>query len=325
MMSTDALGGPLLRSVSRSFYLSIRILPAAIRAPIGLAYLLARTSDTIADSADAPAETRLKHLAAFQQMAATRRRDATDVATLQQEIRPADPAEQRLLEQLPGCLDWLAAIDAPARAEVISVLEKIIHGQSLDIQRFPAAHAGSKITALQTAAELDEYTYLVAGCVGEFWTRVCLLRLPESSRLPAEELRRIGANFGKGLQLVNILRDLPADLRAGRCYLPAEELRAAGVSPGELLERPAAAQAIFEAWREKGLALLEDGRRYICSIRGARLRAACYLPWTLGVQTLDLIGASYPLTSPVRIKVPRSAVRRALLHAPLAAFFDGAL
>ena len=53
-MNTAELGGPLLKSVSRSFYLTIRILPARLQAPIGLAYLLARASDTIADTADAP-------------------------------------------------------------------------------------------------------------------------------------------------------------------------------------------------------------------------------------------------------------------------------
>ena len=36
----------LLRPVSRSFYLSIRLLPRALRQPVALAYLLARTSDT---------------------------------------------------------------------------------------------------------------------------------------------------------------------------------------------------------------------------------------------------------------------------------------
>ena len=38
-MSGDLLGN-LLRQVSRSFYLSLAILPSALREPIGLAYLL---------------------------------------------------------------------------------------------------------------------------------------------------------------------------------------------------------------------------------------------------------------------------------------------
>src|SRR3989442_1137444 len=65
---TGDLGGALLASVSRSFYLSIKALPRDVRAPIGLAYLLARATDTIADSANASAAVRLKHLNAMRDM-----------------------------------------------------------------------------------------------------------------------------------------------------------------------------------------------------------------------------------------------------------------
>ncbi|MCI0869448.1 MAG: squalene/phytoene synthase family protein, partial [Chloroflexi bacterium] len=40
----------LLKGVSRSFYLTLRVLPGGIREPVGLAYLLARAADTIADT-----------------------------------------------------------------------------------------------------------------------------------------------------------------------------------------------------------------------------------------------------------------------------------
>src|ERR1044071_8667924 len=49
----------LLKSVSRSFYLSLRILPSDMRAPISLGYLLCRAADTIADSDAVPVEARL--------------------------------------------------------------------------------------------------------------------------------------------------------------------------------------------------------------------------------------------------------------------------
>ena len=118
-------------------------------------------------------------------------------------------------------------------------MEKIIRGQTLDLQRFPKSGG---VIALQTAAELDEYTYLVAGCVGEFWTRICLAHLPRYARESESELLRLGANYGKGLQLVNILRDIPADRRAGRCYLPEEELRAADSTPAK------PAREVFDRW-----------------------------------------------------------------------------
>src|SRR5258707_13271546 len=51
--------GPLLKGVSRSFYLTLRVLPAGMRDPIGLAYLLARAADTIADTSLISPEQRL--------------------------------------------------------------------------------------------------------------------------------------------------------------------------------------------------------------------------------------------------------------------------
>ena len=308
-MNTADLGGPLLKSVSRSFYLTIRILPARIQAPIGLAYLLARASDTIADTAEASEPVRLHHLAAFGKMI----RDGTSegLPELQREIQPPDPGERELIAKLDRCFAWLVTLPESDRREIAGVLEKIIRGQTLDLQRFPK---GDGVIALQTAAELDEYTYLVAGCVGEFWTRICLAHLPQYSRASESELLRLGVNYGKGLQLVNILRDIPADRRAGRCYLPADELRAANSTPAK------PAREVFDRWHQRAVEHLEDGRRYLAALRPARLRIGCFLPWYLGVETLRLLNERPPLETEEKIKVPRSTVRAALLRAPLVAF-----
>ena len=313
-MNTADLGGPLLKAVSRSFYLTIRILPARLQAPIGLAYLLARASDTIADTAEAPEPVRLRHLAAFGEM--IRADTSAGLPELQREIQPPDIGERELITRLDRCLAWLASLPENDRREIADVMEKIIRGQTLDLQRFPK---GGGVIALQTAAELDEYTYLVAGCVGEFWTRVCIHHLPQYARESEAELLRIGVNYGKGLQLVNILRDIPADRRAGRCYLPADELRATNSTP----ETPS--REVFDRWHLRAVAHLEDGRRYIAAMRPARLRVGCFLPWYLGVETLRLLSERPPLETEEKIKVPRSTVRAALLRAPLIAFSNRAL
>ena len=52
----------LLRDVSRSFYLTLKLLPGSIREQIGLAYLLARATDTIADTGAVSVEERLAAL-----------------------------------------------------------------------------------------------------------------------------------------------------------------------------------------------------------------------------------------------------------------------
>ena len=62
----------LLKGVSRSFYLTIRAMPPGLRRPIGLAYLLARASDTIADTAATPVAIRTECLRAFGQTIASK-------------------------------------------------------------------------------------------------------------------------------------------------------------------------------------------------------------------------------------------------------------
>src|SRR5262249_60616877 len=121
------------------------------------------------------------------------------------------------------------------RDDVRAVLEKITHGQMLDLHRFDNP---SQVRALQSAAELDEYTYLVAGCVGEFWTRLCFRHLRDFASLIQDEMLALGRRYGMGLQLINVLRDAGGDLRAGRSYFPEDGLRAIGLRPCQILCRP---------------------------------------------------------------------------------------
>src|SRR5437762_4247206 len=166
--SVRRLQTAILRSVSRSFYLSIRFLPAPLRDPVALAYLLARTTDTVADtpriSGTLRAET-LQTLSKAIQGTASRSVVVDLVASfapLQQHT-----AERTLVESLPDCLEWLDHLTSADHKEIRALLEKITQGQMLDLQRFDNP---DEIRALRTVADLDEYTYLVAACVGVFWT-----------------------------------------------------------------------------------------------------------------------------------------------------------
>ena len=78
--------------------------------------------------------------------------------------------------------------------------------------------------ALEDQAALDDYTYYAAGCVGEFWTAVTAAHVPALQPLLAPELLARGVALGRCLQLVNVVRDAAADLRAGRCYWPRAAL-----------------------------------------------------------------------------------------------------
>ena len=304
----------LLAAVSRSFYLTIRVLPPSVRGPVALAYLLARTSDTVADSAGAPPEVRLELL--HQMGEAVRARGPLPDFTALIPLVP-DPAERVLLEQAGALWALLEATPPEDREEIAWVLEEILRGQKLDLTRFGQGTTGD-IRALVTAQELEDYTYSVAGCVGEFWTRLCCRHLSGyAPGIGVEELSKLGASFGKGLQLVNILRDAPADLANGRCYFPAEEL--GRTEPGALRTAPELARPVCDRWMARARAHLDDGLRYLQAVRPWRLRLACFLPWALGVRTLALLEIHRPLETAHRVKVARGEVRRLLFLGGVAA------
>ncbi len=301
---------PLLRGVSRSFYLSIRLLPPTLRQPIGVAYLLARTSDTIADSTDLPGEARLQSLRTFVELiegsvpAARADELARVLAPLQR-----DDNERGLLAALPACLGLLNDLTQADQADTRALLRLITQGQSLDVERFETSTSGG---ALQTVSQLDEYTYLVAGSVGEFWTRLCFRHVPHFAELPEGEMRELGRSYGMGLQLVNILRDAGADLRAGRCYFPSDELAAAGLAPQDIATRPLLFALVRDRWLAKAQHGLAQGMRYANAVRGRRLRAAGVLPALIGARTLALLRLAGADALSHTVKVPRLEVRAIL-------------
>ncbi len=318
-MAEDLTSG-VLRDVSRSFYLTIRVLPQAMREPVGLAYLLARASDTLADSAHAPAAQRMEWLRQFEKVIA-----GEESAAFSPEAETDHPGERVLLERLPECVARQRALAPADREAVRQVLHHIIAGQTLDVERFgqsnppnpplersDASRCIPRAGALPDAVALERYTYLVAGCVGEFWTETAFRHVRDYSRSDPAELRRLGVEFGQGLQLVNILRDLREDLQNHRCYLPADALAAAGLSPAEALRQPERAGPVVEQWLARAEGLLASGAEYVGAVRPRRLRLAVFLPWYLGVKTLALLRKCPALTTTKRVKVSRADVRRAL-------------
>lgn len=314
-MPGSDLTAALLRRVSRSFYLSLAVLPASVRPTIGLAYLFARASDTIADTRLIDRASRISHLEALR--AALAGGSSSTVAGTPAASQ-ALPAERRLLERLPDCLAAYRALPPADRARVHAVLDTIIAGQIQDLRVFPGEDEG-KVAALETREDLDRYTYLVAGCVGEFWTEVHVAHRPRLARWDLPRMRGLGARFGKGLQLTNVLRDVPRDLRQGRCYLPRQDLARWGLEPHDLLDpgRAPAARPLLTEWLNIALDHYEAGWQYTFAIprREARMRLACAWPLLIGLRTLDLLVASPNWLDPaITLKVPRVRVYGLMAH-----------
>ncbi|HEY5779451.1 MAG TPA: squalene/phytoene synthase family protein [Terrimicrobiaceae bacterium] len=246
-LETSPIDWPLLKRVSRSFYLTLRFLPSPVRESIALAYLVARLSDTLADGAETE-------------------------------------GEEDLLARREEIAGWLS--NSPDRLEIENVWSTIRQGQRFDQNRFSRPDA----TPLDEQ-ELDLYAYMVAGCVGEFWTRLCEKKIPGFASLDPAKMTDLGIRFGKGLQLVNILRDRQADATKGRIYVPA---------------------ARFYSVLADARAHLRGARQYVSALRNYRLRVACALPLYLAYETLHLVERN-PLEP--RIKVPRYRVWVLLLRA----------
>jgi farnesyl-diphosphate farnesyltransferase len=305
----------------------MRLLPAPVRSQISLAYLLARTSDTIADTELVDVQFRLQTLAALR--ARILGRDGAPLSLKQLSKNQGSPAERILLERAEDTLRLLLALNEADLRLVRHVLEVIISGQELDLQRFGSPTAG-QIIALETEEELMDYTFRVAGCVGEFWTQMCAAHLWPNAKLDNDSLMRNGVRFGKGLQLVNILRDLPRDLRQGRCYMPIQSLKAAGLAPRDLLS--AQNESRFRPVYDPLLAIAEGhlaaGWEYIRALpRGqVRLRLGCASPVLIGVRTLRLLRHENVLDDTRRLKVSRKEVHflrlRSLVLLPFARAWD---
>lgn len=309
----------LLRQTSRSFYLTLRVLPRGVRPQIGLAYLLARTTDTVADTEIIPLEDRLRGLEELHARILGSVGGPLDLGGLARQ--QGSPAERMLLDKVEDSLAALNDLSAFDRQLVREVLDTITGGQELDLRRFHGAST-ENIIPLRTDAELDDYTYRVAGCVGEFWTKMCQAHLFPDAHLNEARFMTDAIRFGKGLQLVNVLRDLPVDLRKGRCYLPLEQLAEASLKPVDLL-RPSA-MANFQPFYHRYLDLagshLAAGWCYTnCIPRGQmRVRLACAWPILIGLETLKRLRAENVLDPEHRVKISRAEVRRLFMKSVLA-------
>ncbi len=312
----------LLETTSRSFYPTLKYLPKKTRGQTGLLYLLARVADTIADSKVGETEILLQHLKAYNEVVQGRSDTLPNLQALA-DVQ-ANEHEAELLRNVPAVVEGLSVYSAEDQSRMLECLDIIVGGQIMDLERFGPANEGGEISALKNDEELDDYTFRVAGCVGVFWTKMSLAHL---MKLPPNEealFMERGVRFGKALQMINILRDIPEDLRFGRCYIPEEALRDIGMTPDMMVDdsnldtfRP-----LYNRYLDLTNEHLEAATAYIGMIPETqfRLKASCMLPVLVGQRTVTLLRDGNILNSDERIKVTRDEMKtygRKLLRALL--------
>lgn len=312
----------LLRDVSRSFYLTLRVLPRPVRRQIGIAYLLARATDTIADTNLIALSVRLETLQRLRARIMGQKNPALDLGKLAD--KQGTLGERALLKRLEEALHLLESLSDSDRGLVQEVLQTITSGQELDLQRFAQA-SSTNIVALKVDEELDDYTYRVAGCVGEFWTKMCLAHLRFPAGLNQAALIENGIQFGKGLQLVNILRDISADILQGRCYVPESVLAEARLLPAELAipSKIDRFRPIHDQYLDRAHTFLDAGWMYTNTLPFSwiKVRLACAWPILIGARTIHALRQSNPLDGARRVKVTRGQVKKIMASTVIACPF----
>jgi 15-cis-phytoene synthase len=193
-MSLVGLASRVTRKSRSNFYYAFLALPRARREALYAVYAFCRTVDDIADLGTDPAAQRAG-------LAAWRR----DIAHCY-----ADGAvpEHPIARQLATAVRRFALPRA--------ALEAIVEGCEMDLER----------ASYETIEDLLPYCYRVASAVG-----LCCIEIFGYTDARA---RDYAVSLGTALQLTNIIRDVGADARNGRVYVPLQDLRSFGVSPDDL-------------------------------------------------------------------------------------------
>jgi farnesyl-diphosphate farnesyltransferase len=209
----------LLQKTSRTFALTIPLLPEPLQTEVATAYLLFRIIDTFEDATLWNASRRQKALALFVRLMEGEETSAIHETTAQWlEDPPLDHAGYlELLAAAPHVIEWYRQLRPAAGAALRRHVVRSARGMIDVVARTDA----SGLMHLETLQELRDYCFVVAGVVGQMLTELFLIQCP-SLAVVAEDLRARAVEFGEGLQLVNILKDVRSDAAEGRAYLPRQ-------------------------------------------------------------------------------------------------------
>ena len=313
----------ILEGTSRSFYLSLKELPREIRKQVSLLYMLARTSDTIADSEGGEPGDLLQALESYNEFTQGNSEEAPDLEELSE--FQSNISEGLLLKNVGKVASNISQFSESDQESIRNCLGIIIGGQILDLKRFSSGVNG--IPSIEENDELDDYAYRVAGSVGEFWTQMSLDHLFKIKEENEAEIFENGVRFGKALQMINILRDIPADLELGRCYIPRRSLDEHGMSPSDLLDssKMESFRPLYNEYLDLTDQHLDSAVQYIEMLPHSqfRLRGSCMLPVIIGKKTVSLLRGRNVLDPEKKVKISRSEVKEVVKKVIMAVPFKG--
>lgn len=318
----DAYQERILQGVSRTFALTIPVLPVPLAAVVGNGYLLCRIADTIEDDAALGREAKRRFTAAFVDVVEGRGSAEDFAAALHPRLGPTTlEAERDLIRNVPVVIRILRRFSAAEQQVLARCVRVMARGMAEFQQR--ASRAG-----LADVAELDRYCYHVAGVVGEMLTELFCLYSPEAAGR-RDALLSLAVSFGQGLQMTNILKDQWDDYRRGACWLPRSLFLAHGVELSSL-EPGCSSEGYRRALAELiGIARhhLANALTYTLLLPASERGMRCFCLWALGMAVLTLrkIHARLDFQSGDEVKIRRISVKATVLVTRASVAHDGML
>ncbi|MDQ2696209.1 MAG: phytoene/squalene synthase family protein [Pseudomonadota bacterium] len=295
-----------LQGVSRTFALTIPVLPEALCRVVGNAYLLCRIADTIEDEATLSAAQKQVFHREF--IAVVRGEAPADgfAARLSPLLSDRTLAAERDLIRHTAAVIRLTHGFNPAQRQA---LERCAALMGEGMERF-GRHASRQ--GLHDLPALDWYCYYVAGVVGEMLTELFCDYSPAIAR-HRPQLLPLAVSFGQGLQMTNILKDIWEDHRRGVCWLPRDVFQRAGfdlpgLNAGDY--RPAFGDGLREL---VGIARghLRNALEYTLLIPKTEPGIRKFCLWAIGMAVLTLrrISRHPDFTAGRQVKISRAGVR----------------
>ena len=273
----------ILSSVSRTFALTIPLLPSAIEKVVGNTYLLCRIVDTIEDAADLLPETKQHLSLLFLDAVLEKSLVASFVEPCLKALSDyGNQDELDLIAHTPTVLRILHTCSKEDQEAVSRCVSIMSEGMS----RF---HGKQTMAGLKDLNEFERYCYVVAGVVGELLTTIFRNHSPRFAKnIQGQEALAIA--FGQALQMTNILKDSPEDRARGVSWMPAD------MRQEELLRI---------AYQK-----LQDSLRYILLIpkQDLGMRRFCFLAFGLAVMTLSKIAKRKEFSNKDEVKLSRNTV-----------------
>jgi farnesyl-diphosphate farnesyltransferase len=302
----------MLPQVSRTFAPTIRMLPEGLKHPVTAAYLLCRIADTIEDSAVLNIHQKEELLHIFISIFEPETHVKSVKLFMDSIIQlPKTTPDEELAHNLQKVLDVFSGFSPVIQKHIgFWVIE-----MSRGMRKFAQSSRKRRFSFLKSMKELDEYTYYVAGTVGYLLTELFSFYSKKITPVIKEKLEQLAESFGKGLQLVNIIRDMTTDLRRGQSYIPDELLLKYKLTRHTIFneENAELAQELFNELIYNAVKHLDQALNYILLIpkEETRIRLFCMLPLFWAMRTLQKIQRNtLALLGSEKVKIPRSIIRR---------------